>query len=214
MLAKIHVAKKQLNMVDDDYRQLLFATTGKTSSADCNQAQLAAVIKALEGKGFRPMPAGGKAPSAQHKVARKARALWISLYQLGAVHNPAEEALEAFAKRQFGCDKLQWIKQSDGYLLIEALKSMARRAGWLQEQIGTRKKLTPTELQSGLCHTIVAKLKEAGAIPSDWGLHDAAWKLCGVANTKETPWTADDYQRLAAGLGAELRKFAPKGGAL
>ena len=33
-------------------------------------------------------------------MARKARALWISLYHLGAVHNPSEEALEAMARNE------------------------------------------------------------------------------------------------------------------
>ncbi|MFX8708345.1 regulatory protein GemA, partial [Acinetobacter baumannii] len=70
-----------------------------------------------------------------HPMARKARALWISLHKLGVVHNPSEQALEAFAKRQLGCEKLVWARQSDAYRLIEALKSMAERAGWRQHNI-------------------------------------------------------------------------------
>ena len=216
MLGKIHVAQKQLGMIDDDYRQLLFAATGQVSLKHCDDRQLARVIDALKGKGFRPMPKGqpyGVKGVAMHPMARKARALWISLYQLGVVHNPADEALEAFAKRQIGCDRLIWAKQSDAFKLVEALKSMARRGGWLMEPIGRGKALGVTELQASLCQAILAKLKAVGAVPDDWALHDAALRLCGIENAKATPWTADDYQRLAGGLGDKLRAATPAGGA-
>ncbi len=204
MLGKIHVARKQLAMDEDDYRQGLFDTTGKTSLTECNDLQLARVLDWLKSKGFRPMPGRGKA---DHPMARKARALWISLYHLGAVHNSSEQALEAFAKRQLGCDRLQWAKQSDAFRLIEALKSMAARAGWIQHCRVSGKQLDPRTLQSSLCHLILAKLKAAGMAPADWGLHDAAWKLCGIENAKADPWTAEDYDRLAAALGRKLREF-------
>ena len=58
--------------------------------------------------------------------------MWISLYNLGAVRNPSEEALEAFATRQLRVERLQWANQSHCYKLIEALKAMAERAGWHQ----------------------------------------------------------------------------------
>src|SRR5690606_20778762 len=106
------------------------ANTGKLSAAECTEAELATLIAWLQSKGFRPLPkAGGKA-GASHPVARKARALWISLYHLGVVHNPSEQALEAFAARQVGCERLAWMRQGQGDKLIEALKAMAERAGW------------------------------------------------------------------------------------
>ena len=77
--------------------------------------------------GFRPpLPRAGK-KAATHPMARKARALWISLHHLGVVQNPAEEALEAFARRQLKCERLSWANQRDAHKLIEALKAMAQR---------------------------------------------------------------------------------------
>lgn len=203
MTAKIAIARKQLAMDDDDYRQGLFDLTGKISSTQCSEAQLARVLDWLKSKGFKPLPGRGKA---DHPMARKARALWLSLYHLGAVHNSSEQALEAFAKRQLRCEKLQWAKQADAFRLIEALKSMAVRAGWLQHCRVTGKHLAPIVLQSSLCHLILARLKDAGVAPADWGLHDVGWKLCGIPNAKETGWTAEDYDRLAAALGKKLRE--------
>jgi len=200
MIAKINVARSQLGMVEDDYRQGLFDTTGKLSLKDCSDAQLERMLGWLKSKGFRPQPRKG---AAQHPMALKARALWISLYQLGAVHNPDEAALEAFARRQLGCERMAWARQSEAFRLIEALKAMAARHGWLQHDPVRQKPLSPLALQSSLCGAILAKLKDKGVAPVDWALHEAAWRLCGFE--QPNAWTAEDYQRLAAALGAKLR---------
>lgn len=211
MIAKVNVARHQLAMAEDDYRQLLMDTTGKASLKDCSDRQLEQMIDALKGKGFRPLPKAGGKPAAQHPMAKKARALWISLHHLGVVRNPSEDALEAFAKRQLGCEKLVWARQSDAYRLIEALKAMARRAGWHQSDPNTGKALEVRTLQSHLCQVILGKLKAAGAVPQDWSLDVAAWRLCGVdtADT-ETGFGAEHYARLAKALGDQLRQLAPQ----
>ena len=41
MIAKVHIAKAQLRMTDDDYAAVLLRETGHTSSKKCNQAELA-----------------------------------------------------------------------------------------------------------------------------------------------------------------------------
>lgn len=202
MIAKVQIAKTQLAMNEDDYRQILFDQTGKTSLKECSEPQLARVLDVMKAKGFQPLPSK---KAASHPMAMKARALWISLYHLGAVDNPAEQALEAFARRQLKCDRLQWARQSDAFRLIEALKNMATRHGWLQHNRATGKAFGPIELQASLCAAILIKLKDAGIAPSDWALHDAAWKLCGIKNAKADPWTASDYERLAKALGLKLR---------
>jgi len=206
MLAKINIGRQQIGMLEDDYRQLLFDTTGKMSLKDCSDAQLDAMLDALKRKGFRPLPKGGPKSAAQHPMARKARAMWISLYQLGVVHNHSEHALEAFARRQLGCEKLVWAIQSDAFRLIEALKDMGEKKGWRQRDPRTGKAYSPEALKGSLCHAILKRLKAHGIARQDWALHDAAWKLCGIENSKEGRWTASDYEQLAAALGAKLRE--------
>jgi phage gp16-like protein len=208
MLGKIHIAKKQLAMDEDDYRQLLFEQTGHGSAADCSDAQLARVIEQLKAKGFKPLPKPGKT-AATHPMARKARALWISLHHLNVVQNPAEEALEAFSRRQLGCAKLNWANQREAYKLIEALKAMALRHGWRQTAAHDGHQLSPKELQMHLCEVILARLKDGGHVPDDWYLDIAAKRLCGIDTTAtETGYTAEDYGRLAKALGAKLRTLA------
>lgn len=142
-LAKLHIARKELALDEAAYRLMLERVTGHVSAADCTDAQLAAVLDELKAKGWTPrVVAGGRtAPAprqrrADHPVARKARALWISLHQLGAIDDPSERALEAFARRQLGVDRLRWAVPSEAHALIEALKAMATRAGWSQDMTG------------------------------------------------------------------------------
>lgn len=207
MFAKINIARQQLAIAEDDYRQILLEETGEISLKTLGEAQLEKVLARMTRLGFRALPkAGAKSPAAQHPMARKARALWISLYHLGVVHNPSEQALEAFAKRQLGCDKLVWARQSDGFKLIEALKVMAMRGGWMQHDPETGKPLSVIRLQANLCEAIMVRLRRTGLAPQHWQLHHAAWSLCGIENAKETPWSAEDYSRCAGALGAKLRE--------
>ncbi|MEM6265918.1 MAG: regulatory protein GemA [Pseudomonadota bacterium] len=203
MIGKVHVAKKQLALIDDDYRQILLNETGQTSLAACTSDQLLKVIKRLEALGFKPVPAKGTRP-AQHKMAKKARALWISLYHLGVVRNPDERALEVFAKRQLKCEKLVWAKQSHGFRLVEALKAMAVEGGWRQTDRNGNN-LSVRALQEGLCEAILTKLIKLGEVPSDWTIDIAAWRLCGIETAAFGPITADGYNAIAKALGDKLR---------
>ncbi|MDR6708146.1 phage gp16-like protein [Novosphingobium sp. 1748] len=206
MIAKIQIAKAQIGLDEDDYRQAVFDASGQFSLAGCNDGQLIRLLDWMKSKGFRPLPKGGT-KAASHPMARKARALWISLYHLGAVHNSSEQALEAFAKRQLHCDRLVWANQGDAFRLIEALKSWAIREGWIQHDRATQKPLSPLGLQASLCSAILQKLKAAKVAPEGWTLDQAAFKLCGIETDRtERGYSAEDYERLAAALGDVLRK--------
>ena len=205
MIAKINIAWKQLRMEEADYRAALAEVTGKTSLTQCSDAQLARMLEWLASKGFRAIQGGGQtsgAPgAASHPMARKARALWISLYHLNAVENPSDHALEAFAKRQLKCEKLVWAKQRDAHRLIEALKAWGVRAGW---DVGTTG-AAPMALQASLCAAILTKLKAAGIAKPGWDLIGAAMQLGGPSAAPDKSWGATDYQRLAQQLGTVLR---------
>lgn len=145
-VVKVQIARRDLGLDEDTYRSILRRLTGRTSSSACSDAELGRVLDEFKAKGWKPkVIAGGKpakaprsvAPRpADHPSARKARALWISLWNLGEVRDSSEAALEAFARRQLGVEKLQWADQALAYKLIEALKGMAERAGWSQDLTG------------------------------------------------------------------------------
>ncbi|HUO23678.1 MAG TPA: regulatory protein GemA [Caulobacteraceae bacterium] len=150
MLGKVHIARKELGLDEATYRAVLLRITGQQSASLCSMGQLATVLKEFGAKGWKPAvfvnpdkqtePATGKqtdprptAPkAASTPMAKKARAMWISLHQLGVVRDPSDRALESFGRRQLRVDKLEWADAGQSYKLIEALKAMAERAGWSQ----------------------------------------------------------------------------------
>ncbi|MCX7586563.1 gp16 family protein [Phenylobacterium sp. 58.2.17] len=145
MLAKVHLGAKELGLDDEVRRDLIARVTGGLRSAgDCSPAQLDAILAEYRRLGWKPSTGKSEKSSAfrrapaQSPFAAKARALWISLHQLGVVRDPSERALEAFAARQLKVDRLQWADEGMGYRLIEALKAMAERAGWEQHLDGIR----------------------------------------------------------------------------
>lgn len=156
LLAKVHIARKELALGEDSYRDLLERVTGRRSAADLDDRQLVLVVNEMKGKGFAPR---SKPKTASSPSAGKARALWISLHQLGVVRNPSEKALESFGKRQLKVERLVWADDDQMYRLIEALKDMAERAGWSQKvslRVGNRVR-TPDEV----LEILKARLAEA-----------------------------------------------------
>jgi hypothetical protein len=135
LLAKVHIAKKDLGLSDDDYRALLDRRYGVASSKALGAAKLEDLIGYFISLGWTPK----RKPKAQATKRRaavpdddpwfgKARALWISLYWLGVVRDRSDTALVAFARRQTGIDAATWI--SDWRPVIEPLKDWAvREAG-------------------------------------------------------------------------------------
>lgn len=147
LIAKVHIAAQDLALTEDTRRELMHRVTGFRSSADCTEAQLVAVLDEYRRLGWTPkvQAAGrrrrGAAPAAARPgrrpantpIAKKCRAMWISLHQLGVVQDASEMALEAFAKRQLGVEALQWADPGQAFRLVEGLKAMANRAGWDQD---------------------------------------------------------------------------------
>lgn len=130
LLAAVHAEAKRHGLDDDTRRDLVLKVTGKTSSAFLSPRELGQVLDAIKGR--LPVSRGavrGRA-LADSPHARKIRALWLSLWNLGAVDSPSEEALAAFAERQCGVQALQWVRPAEASAIIEALRGMARRHGF------------------------------------------------------------------------------------
>lgn len=220
LLAMVHIAPKQLDMDDDDYRAVLLRETGCMSAKDCTVQQLDKLMAEFRRLGFsstanRP---GRKVqpPRADHALARKARVMWISLAHLCAIETTpqaaikSDKALEAFAKRQLGCERLQWADQTQGDKLIEALKAIAIRHGWDQSQGKLSKATYVHALKVGLCYAILAKLKRAGFAGDQWTMPEAAFRLVGM-EPEGIHFSTQEYERLAAALGRHLRAHAGRG---
>jgi len=128
LISAIHAEKTRRGLDEDTYRSILAQVmkrpAEKASSKDCNVGQLRAVLASIRGQSARP------AQTSESPYIRKARALWKSLYSLGAIDDPSDKALTAFARRQTGIDALPWITPEIASQIIEPLRGMCRRAGY------------------------------------------------------------------------------------
>lgn len=140
-LAKIHIGKADLKLDDDTYRDILREAGKVESAAALDWRGRAAVLARYKELGWKPRHAGKKTtkpnppsrPLADDPQAKMMRGLWIELHQLGAVRDPSESALAAFAKRLTRVSALQWLRVDQASKVIEALKDWRTRS-MLQNQ--------------------------------------------------------------------------------
>lgn len=137
LIQLIHVAKRDLDMDDDSYRDALRSAVGKDSTSDMSIPELERVVSHMKRCGFKVRTkvkvgaprktAKVSRPLAQDHESKKIRALWLFLHELGAVQNPSEEALAGYVKRITKVDALQWITGEQAETLIETMKKWALR---------------------------------------------------------------------------------------
>ncbi len=139
------------------------------------------LLRHFESRGFTAKAKKPGPRPADLPFARKARAVWISLHQLGAIDDPSDEAPEAFARRQLKVAKMQWADATRAYKLIEALKDMGERAGWDQSTKGVKPEAKIIVLKRRLVVAIHAKLIAADLIVPHWSVELAAVGLAGVS---------------------------------
>lgn len=107
----VHIAKQQLNIDDESYREMLKRLTNKTSSTKCTIVELHKVLHELQGKGakvkffakktknltaYSPATDDAKVKS---EIAHKIRAVWITMGKHGFLHDPSEQALNAYVRK-------------------------------------------------------------------------------------------------------------------
>lgn len=162
----IHIAKQQLGMDDDTYRAMLLSVAGVSSSTELDIRGRKQVLDHLKTCGFKVRSTGkatgaSKAkpsrPLASDPESRKIRALWIMLHELGAVRNPAEEALASYVKRLTKVDALQWIDGHQSEVVIESLKKWAMR--FLPAKVESLAKQCAEAIQSGTLQLPAEKIE-------------------------------------------------------
>jgi phage gp16-like protein len=121
MLAKIHIARKELGLRETEYRALLQRVAGVESAKDLSDRTATAVIAEFKRLGWAPKES--KRPPAERADIRKIYALW------GALHaGPLDrEALRAWVKRRFGVSAPEFLKPPQAREAIEQLKAWQKR---------------------------------------------------------------------------------------
>jgi len=135
LIRKVHVGCRQLGLDTETRHDLQRQVTGKESLSAMTEAELKAVLKALENRGFKASKKG-KHKGAPRADLRYVHKLWTLLGEAGALEQPGRAGLNAFIRARFGrhwgsvpadIDMLrEWAQIAD---VIDALKAMCRRAG-------------------------------------------------------------------------------------
>lgn len=131
LIQLIHIARSDLRMDEDTYRQMLQGLTGKASTKGMDTIQLNRVLESMKKKGFRIKPAGkvkSSLPLDNHPQSKKIRALWLEMSAAGIVRDSSEQALALWVKRETGISALRWLSSEQASSVIEKLKKWQRRA--------------------------------------------------------------------------------------
>ena len=135
-IAKIKIAKKDLGMDDDTYRDMLEMLSGKRSAADLDFHERNSVLQEnkLRWKPKRKKvgPKARTRTKARPKASQgdKIRALWLELAELGIVKNKSEAALMGYIKRMTKgqYEAPQFCDEETASRVIESLKQWRKRA--------------------------------------------------------------------------------------
>ncbi len=130
-LAAIHIAKAQLGLSDDEYRDLLSTVCpGIRSAADLDVSGrrrfLAHLQACLRGHGKAQPQRLIRKPLSEPQ--RLMWSLWMQLADAGLVRARSMAALAAYARRQTGVERLEWLNKHQEHLVIETLKKWLARA--------------------------------------------------------------------------------------
>ena len=128
-LAAIHIAKKQLGLDEDAYRDLMATVCGGVRSAGeldtaGRQRFRAHLESCLRGSGIQPArPARKQLPPDERKVW----ALWMQLADAGQVQERTMKAIDSWVRQQLQVDALRFLNEQQMQLAIERLKQWLRR---------------------------------------------------------------------------------------
>lgn len=165
----IRGAVRRLGIGEEDRRALQAELTGVESMCAMSLAQLDRLLDHFNRDRPARAPLGHAAP-----VGRKVRALWWTLYWLGAVDQPGDRAIDAFVQRQAGVDALRFLDHRRAAAVIDALKAWAAREG-----VAWPARPSPIAERRAVAAAIRAKLP-AGvvAVPDPAGGDVRVWDEC------------------------------------
>lgn len=134
-IQKIHIAKTQLHLSEDVYREMLFENFGVSSAKDLSYEQADQLLEKLKQAGWKPVAAKkGKENSWGKKNYENLRgrdeeyAAPQTLRMIEAKYKEItglepEKGLAKFVKRITKIDRLEWLRQSDCSKVLKALSA-------------------------------------------------------------------------------------------
>jgi phage gp16-like protein len=122
LLARVHIASKEMALTDDSYRAILKRVTGQESAADCSDGLLTKVLDEFKRLGWMPKV---KRPTSTVPHVRKVFALWTAIKP--HLDDGSDAALRSFVERQTGITRPEWLDATQANKVIEGLKAWLAR---------------------------------------------------------------------------------------
>jgi len=130
-IRKIKVAVRQLGLDDETYRALLLRVTGKSSCSQMSIAERGKVLDALQGQGFVPTRQDKSVyhhrPRDTREPAESKGAMLGKVEALLADAKRPWDYAHGLAKKMFGVDRLEFLRDGQLHKLIAALQIDANR---------------------------------------------------------------------------------------
>lgn len=123
----IHVAKRELCMDEDTYRQLLNTYAGIESTREMNLGQLNQILDAMKKIGFKVRAQKKEKLTATDDQSKKIRSLWLEMADEGFIRDCSERAINVYVHRITGISRLDWLNTRAASRVIETLKQWQAR---------------------------------------------------------------------------------------
>ncbi|EGQ9150164.1 regulatory protein GemA [Vibrio parahaemolyticus] len=129
LLKLVQIGKRELQLSDESYRNLLQEVTGQRSSRGLGDFKLSKMVDRMKQMGFVPVSKNKvEAKKFRAYESEKILAIWITMNNQGFLRNGSDLALDAYVRRMTsqingkGVAKLAWIDSEQAAYVLEALK--------------------------------------------------------------------------------------------
>jgi hypothetical protein len=144
LLAKIHIAQKQLGIEDSTYRDILYRKFRVTSSKSLSDSQALVLIGHFRRLGWQPRPSKQSAVSSRQKkyedqkgdlysaspaIKRKIEAMWHDYHHDHCRCSDETGHLRRWLFKSVRISDVAFLDKRAAYDAVEALKNMTRRRG-------------------------------------------------------------------------------------
>lgn len=134
MLAKLHLARKELALTEESYRDVLRRVTGQESAAALSEPQLDRALAEFRRLGWKPRKGKGRTGTSAAPQIRMIHAVWRDICRLGIDAEDETAALRAFVARQTrtaanpqGVSDPRFLDSQQANRVLEGLKAWRRR---------------------------------------------------------------------------------------
>ena len=162
----LQAARRAAGITDDDWRARLARDFRVTSTKDLSSSAAGRLLDEFRSGSKavgKPLAAGAKQLTGP--FAPKLRALWITGWQLGVVHDRTDKAMLAFVERQTGIENTRFLRDAGAArAAIEGLKAWIGREAKFDWP--TSGEATTSVLDDGSGRKIVVQTRPKDATPA------------------------------------------------